>query len=353
MISVPQFKSIFKALTPLLSHQVSKTSSRIEGHQEEDKEIDRFKPQSTQESKASDDSESKGRQTYESNGKMVKLILPWLMYYAIKFNDDWTKVSTLIVSFLNDVMSFEVSCDPSKVQCLSIIIDFLTECQVQDKLAFKGFLAARQAKLVYSENIFDTNLTEEDKKTKKSIMSVLEKTPYMLSTFVTITRMSEIFKGINFEMLSRAVKSNYKSAISYFEREFKPKRDELNKFYYENDLNAEQIKHIVYLYTKAYPDSYSKEEFNVASFDDDRIEDWESSVFYSQVEEEEKKFLEPFRPLNRRKETETDKLNRILKAKNCKKYYQKMQLFFLEKDDNKYEYLKRKFKFEYEKIDFK
>ena len=205
--------------------------------------------------------------------QFLKLVLPCLMYYTIRFcnNDTWLSgIADYLTDLLKTMMSHTVFEEKHSIITLVIeIIDFLNVWIIQDKEAVKEYISKTQ-EFRYIDLYYQLDLTLDQKVLEdldfQPILDLLNKWRSIKTTLITVQRIQKLFDKLDFSLVSKAALSikEYGLAITYFELYAKKLRDANPGCFYEHLLSVEETEHIVYWYAKKFPDDYNTEEFKIS-----------------------------------------------------------------------------------------
>jgi len=102
----------------------------------------------------------------ELDYKVLEMLLPYIVYYAIRFSDPSSDIVSHISKYVADILSGSFF---SHVDSVFKVIDFLRLCEKQDKALIKKWLESG-TKFKYTEKLFQLKLEAPDSKRDASIV---------------------------------------------------------------------------------------------------------------------------------------------------------------------------------------
>ena len=196
----------------------------------------------------------------------IQQILPYFVYYAVRFNDDDSVVDTIskiICNFLKHGNYHQ------KLVVFSIV-DFMNICLVQDKASVKQYSQIWQYE--YKETIFQQKFIRgkevfENQDTKELVEKLNNSAVIGCSRRVIIKTMSLLDK-ISLELLSKVALSikEYKRAAIFFEEHVRKNANansangQITSFI-EDNLKVDEVWSLVDTYSMVLPNDVNKKEF--------------------------------------------------------------------------------------------
>ena len=147
-------------------------------------------------------------------------MLPYLIYYSMRFNQSDAELGSHIANYINDVLMSDIS---EHIDQILKALDFMNICLEQDKLIFKEFIE-EQTKFRYVEKLFMLEI-DPSKNTDANILSfikTLSNFPHIKLSFLLVKKINKLKQEIDREArFSGANKiKNYKRCIFNFEDNF-------------------------------------------------------------------------------------------------------------------------------------
>ena len=213
----------------------------------------------------------------------IQQILPYFVYYAVRFNDDDLVVDTIskiICNFLKHGNYHQ------KLAVFSIV-DFMNICLVQDKASVKQF--SRLNNFLYNEKLFQLQFKMSQEVFEKEIITKLVKnlgkSTVVKWSFRAVNQMISLFDKIPLDLLSKAALSikEYKRAALFFEEHVRKDvnanstNDQMTSFI-EDSLEVNEVMSLVETYSKVLPNDVNKKEFKYLT-DVEILRDSKSSEF--------------------------------------------------------------------------
>ena len=196
----------------------------------------------------------------------IQQILPYFVYYAVRFNDDDSVVDTIskiICNFLKHGSYHQ------KLVVFSIV-DFMNICLVQDKASVKQYF--RLNDFLYNEELFqlkfkmNQNIFEEGNITK--LANNLIKSNVVKRSIRAVNQMISLFDKIPLDLLSEVARSikEYKRAAIFFEEHVRKNvnansADGQITSFIEDNLKANEVCSLVDTYSKVLPNDVNIKDF--------------------------------------------------------------------------------------------
>lgn len=197
--------------------------------------------------------------------EILKNLLPYLIYYAIRFNNQDPELVTSISTFINDILK---SNNTEHIDLMLKGIDFLNVCLEQDKLIFKDFIES-ETKFRYVEKLFLLNITNTEANSDQNILDfirTLNNFQHIRLSFLLVKSIQKLKQEINRESrFSGAQKiKNFKRCIYNYEENFRTeqaKTGNQGKGFFEV-LPKEQVIEVTNLYRKVNKQDFNSDIFN-------------------------------------------------------------------------------------------
>jgi len=194
----------------------------------------------------------------------LNLLLPYLIYYSLRFNKSDPELISSISQFINDILRSNVY---QQIDQILKAIDFINVCLEQDKLIFKDFIE-EETKFRYVEKLFLLEL-EISKNTDENIhnfIKTLGNFPHIKSSFLLVKKINRLKQEIDREARFRGAHKikNFKRCIFNFEENFRQEQSKpgnQGKGFLEV-LPKDQTIEVVKLYKKTNKQDFNSDFFN-------------------------------------------------------------------------------------------
>lgn len=206
------------------------------------------------------------------HSKMIKLIIPYLIYFTIRFTED-DEATMQIWQYLNSFVSHELKSNyglktHENVDILIQIYNFIRTCLSQDRDVIKYFFTQQSSKTVFNEKIFDIKITKNegtsrDKNAAKNVLiNQLNICQSVKTTYATLIKLRAFIDDLDLFELGKAARfiKDYRQGITLIETHIKRKRKEESFEDFETITTPDEMEHLVYCYKKVYPEDFATSE---------------------------------------------------------------------------------------------
>ena len=226
---------------------------------------------------------------------ILNLLMPYILYYSIRFSDYSSGLIEQIADYFNQVL------EEGKDIHVSIIfncLDFLNVCIIQDKASFKKYID-QDTKFKYVDKFFQLD-PAKNKDTGNNIKNFLDKlscNQTVERSFYFVKKAKTLMNKISKTSKMRAAKrtKQFKRYTLYFEEEVRHKigKDTTMKGTFETDgffeiLGEEDVIDIVDVHKKLSPEDFDNKLF------DSILDHWSRPKLINQEECEDKSQLQNY-----------------------------------------------------------
>lgn len=292
------------------------------------------------------------RSIFESLGSLISAdgssftqqILPYLVYYAIRFSEG-EEVLENITNTVKEII--EAGSYTHKLIAFAIV-DFIKVWLIQDKSSVESFITL-ETKFRFTEKLFSIDITYDQRthqnKEIDTFIKEIDRYQVVKISLITVRRLQIFLNNLPSDSLYKAAKSarEYKRAVIYYEEHIR--KTVLNKtasklaetreyqkplYLVEQNLEYDELKELIECYAKILPEDYDMKMFpnlNSKQMDSEYSQSLFNSTPRKRVEEgfgwsqvEQSLFITPFESM-----LESEDYNQKLYSLLDKKSHSKIQ----------------------------
>ena len=200
---------------------------------------------------------------------ILNLLMPYVLYYSIRFSDHTSALIDQIAEYFNEVLE---EGKETHVNILFNCLDFLNVWTIQDKTSFKKYID-QETKYKYVEKFFqlDPMKNMDIGSNIKTFLEKLNDNKTVERSFYFVKKTKSLMNKISKQSKMRAAKrtKQFKRYTIYFEEEVRHKiaKDSTMKGTFETDgffeiLGEEDVIDIVDVYKKLSPEDFDSKLFD-------------------------------------------------------------------------------------------
>ena len=209
------------------------------------------------------------RQSYD----VLNMLLPYLIYYAMRFNQTDPNLISNISGFINDIFKSQIS---QHIDQILKAIDFLNVCLDQDKFIFKNFIE-NETKFRYVEKLFFLDIMSPN--TDENILDfikTLNNFPSIKLSFLLVKKVNKLKQEIDRDARFKGAQkiNNFKRCIYNFEENFRQEQSKAGnqgKPFFDI-LPRDQIPEVIGLYRRVNQQDFNSDFFNNIIYRKDRAD---------------------------------------------------------------------------------
>ena len=214
---------------------------------------------------------------------IIQQILPYFVYYAVRFNDD----DSVVDKISEDICNFLKNDNYHQKLAVFSIFDFMNICLVQDKASVKQYSLLKN--IPFNENLFQLMFKKEkDISENDGIMKLVKKLSESVvigCSLRTIIKIMGLFDKIPLDLLSKAALSikEYKRAALFFEEHVRKgvnanSANGQKTRFIEDSFEVKEVWSLAETYSKVLPNDFNLKEFKYL-IEADIMRDSKSSEF--------------------------------------------------------------------------